>query len=667
MSVSGKELFEFDAFRLDPAEHLLLRNGEPVALEPKVYKLLVVLVRHSGRLVTKEELMQAVWPDSFVEESSLTRIISILRKALSRTDGGPAYIETVPKQGYRFIGDVQTLADERAELIVRSASVRVVVEETESDEQTTQPADPVTRQDGAATIELEPATTPGRKPDSSPARKGQPLALFVALALLIVGLVVAVYYFRRGHVANQPTSAPPIDSIAILPFENAAQDPNADYLSDGITGSLINRLSQLSNLRVMSGSSVFRYKGGKQDAQEIGSALNVRAVLTGNVKQVGDRFVINVSLDDVKDNHHIWGEQYVRQFSDILAVQNEIAQEVSTTLRIKLTGADERQLAKRYTDNVEAYQLYLKGNYEWNKHTQEDLQKGIDYYHQALEKDPNYALAYFGLAASYGVLGSNYLPPNEGFPKARAYAKKALAIDDALAEAHVAMGSVILFYDWDIAEAEAEFKRAQTLDTNNAIAHQLYGDCLEIRGRFDEVKAERKRALELDPLSPAQNVVAGASFYFAGQYDEAIAQLEKTINLEPRIYSAYVWLGQAYEQKAMYGQAIATYQKGLGQGGRQSQLLAALARAYALAGERNKSVKTLAELRDVSRQGYLNSYTFAVVYIGLGDKDQTLSWLEKAFQDRSSVLLWLGVEPMFASLRDDPRFQDLLRRVGIAG
>jgi len=344
-------------------------------------------------------------------------------------------------------------------------------------------------------------------------------------------------------------------------------------------------------------------------------------------------------------------------------VQNEIAQEVSTSLRVKLTGADQQQLSKRYTDNVEAYQLYLKGNYEWNKHTREDLQKGIDYYNQALEKDPNYALAYFGLSASYGVLGNNYLPPSESFPTARSYAAKALAIDDTLAEGHVAMGSVKLFYDWDLAGAEQEFKRAQILDPNNAIAHQLRGDCLEINGRFDESLVERHRAQELDPLSPTQNGVPGATFYFAGQYDKALAQLEKSINLEPRYYPAYVFLGLTYAQKQMYEQAIATYEKGFKLGERNPQLLAPLGNAYALHGEREKALATIKELHEMSSRVYVSPYSFAIVYVGLDDRDQTFAWLEKAFKDRSSLLLWLRVEPLFTSLRNDPRFQDLIRRI----
>ena len=494
--------------------------------------------------------------------------------------------------------------------------------------------------------------------------KNHKLASIAALLALVVG-ISALYYFTRGNISNKQTSNAPIDSIAVLPFANAAQDPNAEYLSDGITESLINDLSQLSNLKVMSSSSVFRYKDKEQDAQKIGHELNVRAVLTGSVKQIGDQLIINVSLDDVKDNHRIWGEQYVRKFADVLAVQNEIAQEVSSNLRVKLTGAEQQQLAKRYTENAEAYQLYLKGMYEWKKHTQEDLQKAIEYFKQAKELDPNYALAYSGLSASYGVLGNSYLPPRESFPEAKAYAAKAVALDDTLAEAHSAMGAVRLYYDWDFAEAQKELKRAQSLDPNDAAAHHLYADSLEIMGRFDEAKAERDHALKLDPLSPLYNMADGATLYFAHQDEEAIAQFEKTINLEPRFVLAYLYLGEAYEQKKMYAQAIATYQKGMTQAERHPLLIAALGHAYAVSGERGKANQTLNELRELSKRRYVTPYLTAIIYLGLGDKEQAFAWLDKASQDRSSFLIWLKVEPLFDPLRDDPRFQNLLRRVGL--
>lgn len=488
-------------------------------------------------------------------------------------------------------------------------------------------------------------------------------AFIVALSALILAVVSLTYwlYVKRSPAVNSTA----IESIAVLPFVNASQDPSTDYLSDGIAESVMNSLSQLPNLKVMSRNTTLRYKGKEQDAQKVGRELNVRAVLTGKVQQVGDQVVINVSLDDAGDSHHIWGEQYVRKFADILTVQREIAQEVSTSLRLKLTRLDEQQLAKRYTDNVEAYQLYLKGQYEWKKHTEEDLQKSIEYYNQALGKDPNYALAYAGLAASYTVLGNSYLPPNEAFPKAKACATKALELDETLAEAHVAMGATRLLYDWNWAEAERELKRAQALNPNDAEAHNLYGYYLKAMGRLDEANVETRRSQELDPLSLMINTDIGVNFYYARRYDEAIAQNEKTVNLDPRFFIAYLWLGQAYEQKKMYAEAIATFQKGMNEAERHPQLLASLGRAYALAGQSDRAHEALDELRKMSKRRYVSPYLLAVVYAGLGDRDQAFAWLEKAYQDRSFFLIWLKVEPRFDNLRNDPRFGDLVRRVGL--
>jgi TolB-like protein len=487
------------------------------------------------------------------------------------------------------------------------------------------------------------------------------LGYAIALAVVLLGTFGLGYWFFAGRSSRSAQ----ITSVAVLPFLNESGDPNTEYLSDGISESLINSLSQLSQLKVIARSSSFMYKGNAVDPQKVANALGVQGIVTGRIVQRGDNLLISVELMDARDNTQVWGEQYNRHGSDLLAVQTEIARDVSQKLRARLSGADEQKATKNYTANVEAYQLYLKGNYEWKKHTEEDLQKGIEYYNQALEKDSNYALAYAGLAGSYGVLGNNYLPPREAFPKAKLYAAKALAIDDTLAEAHLMMGGVRLFYDWDWAEAEKEFKRTQTLDPNNAGAHQLYGDRLEIMGRFDEAQAERQRAQELDPLSPMQNMVTGATFYFAGQYTEAIAQNEKTINLEPRYYPAYIWLGQAYEQKKMYVKAIEIFQKGMNLAERHPQLVAALGHTYALSGERDKANKSLAELREMSKRRYISPYLFAVVYVGLGDKEQVFAWLDKAYQDRSASLIWLKVEPQFDSLRDDPRYKDLLRRIGL--
>jgi serine/threonine protein kinase len=424
-------------------------------------------------------------------------------------------------------------------------------------------------------------------------------------------------------------------------------------------------LSQLPKLNVKARSSVFRYKGANTDLQQIAKELNVQAILNGRIVQRGGDLSLYVELVDIAMDKVIWSRTYDRQMTNLASLQGEISRDVSNNLRAKLSGADEQRLVKNYTENSEAYQLYLKGQFEWNKFTQEDLQKGLEYYNRALEKDPNFALAYTGLSATYGRLGAEYLPPNEGFPKAKDYAVKALSIDAGLAEAHGAMAAVRLYYDWNWAEATKELERAQTLKPNDPNAHLLRSDLLIALGRVDEAHAEVKRARELDPLSRIFNTVDGADSYLGRQYDEAIAQLEKTISLDLAFHQTYLYLGLAYEQKRMYQRAIETFQQGMTQTERHPQLIASLAHAYAVSGERDKALSVLDELREISKHNYVSPYLFAVVYAGLNDRDQTLAWLDKGLEDRSLFLIWLKVDPLFDHLRDDPRFQALLRRVGL--
>jgi len=491
------------------------------------------------------------------------------------------------------------------------------------------------------------------------------VSMAVAAVLLLVLASSLIYRFRRTNAPEASVNQTKIESIAVLPFVNQSGNEETEYLSDGMTETLISSLSQLSNLNVKARSSVFRYKGAKTDLRQIAGELNVQAILNGRVTERGNDLSLYIELVNVAADKVIWSQTYNRRMSNLVSLQSEIARDVSNNLQAKLSGADEQRLAKNYTESVEAYQLYLKGMYEWKKHTEEDLEKGIAYFNQAIEHDPNYALAYAGLSASYGVLGNSYLSPHVAFPKAKFYAAKALTIDDKLSGAHMAMGAVRVYYDWDWAEAEKELKRAQALDPNDAESHNVYSDYLDAIGRLGESQAERRRAQELDPLSPMYNTNLGVTLYLARQYDEAIAQFQKTLNLEPRYVDAYQYLGQTYEQKKMYVQAIETLQKGMTQAERHPQLLALLGHACALSGERDKALKALAELREMSKAHYVSPYLFAVVYAGLGDQDQAFAWLDKAYQDRSYFLIWLKVEPLFDSLRSDPRFEDLLRRVGL--
>jgi eukaryotic-like serine/threonine-protein kinase len=499
---------------------------------------------------------------------------------------------------------------------------------------------------------------------SAPARAhAHPLdhrAVWLAAALALLLLSVALYLFTgRGKT---------IDSLAILPFANASANPDAEYLSDGIAESIISSLSQLPRLRVMARSTVHRYKGQEIDPRKVGRDLHVDAVLTGNLIQRGETLIIKMELVKVEDGSQLWGEQYQRKFSDVLAVQAEIAKQISEKLRLKLTGEERQRLTKVYTENAEAYQLYLKGRYYWNRRTPESLNKSIEYFQQATDKDPNYALGYAGLADSYSMLGSPVggVSPREKFPKAKAAALKALELDDTLAEAYAALILVRLRYDWDWLAAEKEIKRAVELNPNYSMTHQLYADYLRVMGRPDEAIAEIKRAQELEPLSLNTNAVVGVHLYFARQYDQAIEQCQKTLDLDQNFAPAHLFLGWAYVQKARYEEAIAAVKKATSLSPSEPRSVSALGYAYAMSGQTGEAMNILDQLKELSRRRYISPHDRAIIYAGLGEKEQAFAWLDKAYADRSWPLPLLKVDPRFDSLRSDPRFADLVRRIGLA-
>ncbi|MBI3669740.1 MAG: protein kinase [Acidobacteria bacterium] len=458
-----------------------------------------------------------------------------------------------------------------------------------------------------------------------------------------------------------------IRSLAVLPFANATADLEAEYLSDGITESLINSLAQLPRLHVMARSTVFRYKGQTTDPRTIGRELNVGAVLLGRILQRGDALLVTAELVDVADGWRLWGEQYNRKRADIFAVQDEIAREISEKLRVRLTGEDKKRLTKRHTQDTEAYHLYLKGRYYWNKRTREGLERGVEYFKQAIEKDPNYALAYAGLADSYYLLaGTAYgvLSPQEAIPQAKAAALKALQIDDKLAEAHASMASVLIS-EWNWPAAKKEFKRSMELNPGYATVRQWYAFYLTAMGRLEEALAEARRAHELDPLSIIINRDLGLVFYYARQPDRAIEQYRKTIELDPNFALAHQGLGRACLEKGMYQQAVEHMQRAASLAQESVAMSAALAHAYAVAGKREEAEKILGELLERSMRSYVEPMSIAVIYSGLGDKENAFGWLEKAHAEHSVGLHTLKVHPVFDGLHSDPRFADLLRRVGL--
>jgi TolB-like protein/Flp pilus assembly protein TadD len=448
---------------------------------------------------------------------------------------------------------------------------------------------------------------------------------------------------------------------------NVGADPDTEYFSDGITESLINSLAQLPRVRVKGRNSVFRYKGREMDAQAVGRELGVRAVLTGRVTQRGDWLVIGVELVDTRDNNQIWGEHFNRKLSDIVAVQQEISKEISEKLRLRLTGEEQKRLTKPSTQNTEAYQLYLKGRYHWNKRTADGLKKGIEYFSKAIEKDPRCASCYSGLADSYNALpGYSVVSPRDSFPQAKEAARQALMIDATLADAHTALAYALMYYDWNWPEAEREFKLAIELNPNYAFAHHWYAIYLQAMQHHDEAISEMKRALELDPLSLAINSAMSWVLSWAWRLDEAIEAGKNTVELDPSFVMGHVRLGRAYEYKQMYEEAVHELQKAVALTGRDSPMrLSQLAHVYGASGQRAEALELLNELNHLSTQNYVPAEHIAWVYTGLGDKDLAFVWWEKAYQERALKMPHLQSDPGFNDLRSDPRFAELVRRVGL--
>jgi serine/threonine protein kinase/tetratricopeptide (TPR) repeat protein len=457
-----------------------------------------------------------------------------------------------------------------------------------------------------------------------------------------------------------------IDSIAVLPFENTAGEPEHEYLSDGITGSLINILATIPKLRVMAQSTVFRYKGRAIDPQVIGRELNVRAVLTGRVMQSGGSLRIGAELVDVATGTQLWGAQYNRKPGDIFVVQDEISNEISEKLRLQLTRKEKKRLTRHHTENVEAYQLYLKGRHHWNKWTEEGFYKAIEYFQQAVEKDPSYALAYTGVADSYVLLGWNsYLPPKEAFPKAKAAATTALQLDPELAEAHTPLAAVLWLHDWRWDEAQTEFKRSLELCPTYATANHWYAEYVMTMGRHEEAMARMKKTQDLDPLWIIINVAVGWAFYHARRYDDAIEQLRRTIELEPN-YPVTCWiLGLLLRKTGRYELAIAEGEKAVKLSGGSPLMRAALAHTLGTAGRTTEARQILEDLTKLAKQKYVAPHFFAGIHIGLGEHERAIDYLEKSYEEHSHWLIYLRMDPSMDGLRDNPRFQDLLGRVGL--
>lgn len=643
--------YDFGRFRLNPAKRVLLREGEPVPLTPKVFDILVTLVENSGQVVGKDDLMKRIWPTTFVEEGNLTQNVSLLRKALGESAGGVQFIETVPRRGYRFVAQITRSQDDRSSSIGPAAHESSASESNGHDSRLDQ-----TVESGMSSAEATTLSAPVQS--SSPSRT---FALFkknrfgVGLTAAVVVIAIAGFAYFNGRSKAGELGPDAIQSIAVLPFVDESGDADAEYINDKIAESLINSLSKIPQLRVVPRSVVASYKDKQADPRQIGKDLNVRAVVTGRMRRHGDIISIQADLIDLENVSQLWGQHYDHKLADVILVQEDISRDIFENLRLKLNVEEKKQL--------EAYRLYLKGRNAWNKRTADELQRGIDFFNQAIEIDPNYAAAYAGLADCYNMLVVyGRFQPKEGFPKAKEAAMKALEIDENQAEAHSSLAFIKFRWDWDRAETEREFQTAIKLKPGYAPAHQWYSSYLVAVERFDEAIAEAKRTEELEPLSFVASSHLGWIYYLSGKNDQAIEQCRKILDLDPSSFPARRYLGLAYESKGMYPEAINEFQTGVKLSG-SPLMLALLGHAYAASGKKAAALQILADLQQLQSQRYVSPYTVAAIYTGLGDQEQAFNWLEKAVEERDIWLMNLKVDPVFAKLRSNRKFADLLARI----
>jgi DNA-binding winged helix-turn-helix (wHTH) protein/TolB-like protein/Flp pilus assembly protein TadD len=664
MNGESQLIISFAEFELDTAHRRLSRRGRTLPLYAKTFDLLAFLLENNGRLLTKDEILETVWAGQSVEESNLSVQISALRKVLGEKKKAPRFLVTVPGKGYKFVAEVQS-GPERDEIVIEEQTVTHLVVESElefSDEGSPAVAAPARLIDVAGRrVPPDASPLPAR---SSARPRGRHSRRIVLAAGLLLALLAALVFFNRPTPQKSPLAR--IGSIAVLPFKPLVAENRNEALEMGMADTLIAKLSGFREINIRPISAVRKYANLEQDAVAAGREQQVDAVLDGQIQKSEGKIRMTVSLIRVEDGATVWTSQFDEKMRDIFTVQDSISERVAGLLALKLSGAAKEQLARRDTENTEAYQLYLMGRYHLNRLTDDGFLKGRDYFQQAIERDPNYALAYAGTAEAYNMLsGWNALPPNVGYPKAREAALKALALDDNLTEAHTALGNVKFFHDWDWPGAEQEFRRAIEINPGNADARQAYSYYLSVMGRFDEALAEIGRAQELDPLSLAKIAGLGEILHYQRQPDRAIEQYRRAIEMEPNSGFTHWALGNVYVQKGMYDDAIAEYQKSIPLSGESPDESAALAYACALSGRKREALRIVDDLTRRAPPKHVSPTIIAFVYGGLNEKDRAFAWLDRAYQERDFLLVLLAVEPMFDPLRSDPRFAELARRVGL--
>jgi DNA-binding winged helix-turn-helix (wHTH) protein/TolB-like protein/Tfp pilus assembly protein PilF len=607
MPLSAIEEYEFGPYRIDTGERLLHRSGELIPLPPKLVDTLLVLVSNAGRMVEKSDLMKAVWPDTFVEEGALTRNISLLRKTLGDTGDEAAYIETIPKRGYRFVAPV-------------------------------------------------------RSADRAPAsRSWRAAARWIAVAgvLLLTGIAVAKFFAGRVDTRPAPPLIVPTNTLAVLPFRSVDQDPSQDYFADGMTQALITRLANLRNLRVVSLASE---SGGRGDTAAWSAILgnpSINRVLTGTILRAGGRIRIDAQLIDPGTRAVDWANSYQRNIEDVLALESAVAEAIAGEIQVRITAEDRERLRQRRPAKPEALDAYLRGRYFWNRRTEDGLRRAADYFQQAIAADPANAPAYAGLADSYSLLGSvgtDGMPPTKAMPLAKAAAQRAIQLDPDLADGHISLAYVLLSYDWDLPGAAREFSRALELNPNSATAHHWYSHYFMAAADMGQATEQMRQALRLEPLSPSINIGIGWCLYYSRQYDRAIEQFRSVVEIDPTLPLAHQTLGMAYQQKGLFDQAIAEYQRAAALSGNSPASVTSLASAYAALGKPAEAKLELARLEEMSRTRYVPAFYFATIHYAMGDLSKTFEWGWKAAGERCDYLMYLRVEPRVGKLAGNPEF-----------
>jgi TolB-like protein/DNA-binding winged helix-turn-helix (wHTH) protein/Tfp pilus assembly protein PilF len=627
----------FGVFEVDLRAGELRKKGIKIRLQGQPYLLLISLLKQPGEVVTREELRSALWPqDTFVDfDHGLSTAVNKLREVLGDSAANPRFVETLPRRGYRFIAPVEAVGDSE-----ETTPVSAAANPGEAGEQSQ--IEPL----AATKVEVRTPRLPYWR--------------ISALTLLLASAALAVVLFLRSHPSTQ------IRSIAVLPLENLSGDASQDYFSDGMTEELITELGQIGNLRVISRTSAMTYKGTHRTLPQIAQELNVDAVVEGAVLRSGSRVRITAQLIVAMADKQLWAKSYEGDLRDTLKLQSQVARAIADEIRTTLTPHEKAALSSGNGVNPQAYEAYLKGRYFWNKRTADGLTKAIDYFDEAIEWKPDYAQAYAGLADSYALAGDwkyGLLAPKEAYPKAKAAASKAIALDSALGEAHISLALCLDNFDWDSESAGKEFTRGLQLSPGYAIGYEWYGWHLAALGRHTEAVAQVEKAVTLDPLSPSIGADLAEELLVAQRFDEAVEQSRKTIAMDPFFAPAHYVLGQALVQKHSYNEALAELHKAIELSPGSTAFAANLAYAYGVSGMRDEASKILNDLQNRPFQRFSNAPEIAMVYVGLDVKDEAMAWLEKAYAERFSP--WVLMRPCFSPMRSDPRFQDLLHRVGL--